>query len=101
MESGKPKGGSPSRTAALHTCRYAGSAFLDAVKFVATAAVLAHRRKDSLEAVEVLDRGVGGLGIFAEFHKLGFEVGQVFPDFGRGRGFAAGLGIRRVETRHL
>src|SRR5437588_10245302 len=97
------KSGASSRTAALQCHRITDetSALLDAIQFVATAAVLSQRAHGSLEAVEILHRGVRSLRVFAELDELGFEIGHVFPDLRRRCGLATGLGVRWEQSRHL
>src|ERR1700722_1109768 len=78
------------------------SAFLDPIFFVAAAAViLADGAEGGLEAVEVGDLGERVLGISAKLGEADFDVVHVFPDFGIGRGGAAGLGILGEQRRNL
>src|SRR5208283_3204388 len=61
------------------------SALLETILFVAAAAiVLADVTERRLEGLQVLHRGVGRLGVGAEFGESRFEVLQVLPDVGTG-----------------
>src|SRR5215471_19917808 len=86
---------------ALVSYQRSDSAFLDAVKLVATATVLTEFRKRFLEAIEILYRRAGGLGVAAEFDEPGLEVCHVFPDFWRGRRLSTDLRIVGEQRGHF
>jgi hypothetical protein len=68
---------------------------------VTTAAILAHLGNLDLEAVEVLGRGPGRLGVAGKLGELGGEIRLVLPNRGQCRGIATGLGIVREECGRL
>src|ERR1700745_135052 len=72
-----------------------------AVGLVTPAAILAHLGDLDLEAVEVLGRGPGRLGLAGKLGEPGGEIGLVLPNRGQCRGIATGLGIVREEYRRL
>src|ERR1700732_4532818 len=83
-------------------CRSLKSAFLDAILFVAAAAIVfADVAEGGLEAVEVGDFGGGALGVGAELGESCCEVVNVLPDLRIGRGFPAGLRVIREQRRLL
>src|SRR5262249_55868674 len=53
---------------------------LFAVGLMAAAAILAHLGDLDLEAVEVLGRGLGRLGVAGELGELGGKIGLVLPN---------------------
>src|SRR5262249_6842132 len=97
----KRKGGTSFGRPALVSNQRSDSAFLDAVKLVATATVLTEFRKRFLEAIEILYRRAGGLGVAAEFDEPGLEVCHVFPDFWRGRRLSTDLRIVGEQRGHF
>src|SRR4029077_20227659 len=72
-----------------------------AVGLVAPAAVFAHLGDLNLEAVEILGRVQGRLGIVGELGELRLEIGLVFPDRRQRGGIAADLGVVREQGRRL
>src|SRR3984893_16640661 len=72
-----------------------------AVGLVTPAAILAHLGDLDLEAVEVLGRGPGRLGLAGKLREPGGEIGLVLPNRGQCRGIATGLGIVGEKYRRL